>query len=103
MYTVVSYVMTGDREHILLGQKQAPNMARASNWFDTMTMYLDRIFAIEQDVATKTLEMLDEITNSNTTGKSINVLATFLQALLLSYHCCAMIYHSLEDSRLYTL
>ena len=48
---------------------EAPSLPVASHWFDSMTLYLDQLLEIQQDVAVTILDKLDSRTSTITTGK----------------------------------
>ena len=56
------------RLKIMFRETNAPSLRRASLWFDTMTVYLDQLLEIQQEVAARILEKMDARTSSITTG-----------------------------------
>ena len=56
------------RHEIQYGNISEPSLKKASIWFDTMTIYIDLLLVIQDELATEILRKLDERTNSVTTG-----------------------------------
>ena len=62
-------MLTEYRHQIQYGNISAPSLRKASIWFDTMTVYIDLLLKIQDELATEILMKLDERTNSVTAGE----------------------------------
>ena len=69
------------QHHVEGGNSTVANLAKARHWFDNMTMYLDALLDIQQELGSEILTILDHVIEEVTNDLAIS--ATFLVVVIL--------------------